>query len=228
MNHKSSNKGLFGRVLLAFIPGILGIGALFFVPAGTFNYWQAWLYLSILGFLTAVAGTYLFLKDPEALRRRLLRREREPSQKKIVNISGIFLVAAFVLPGLDKRWGWSAVPVWVVLLANGLTILAFLLFLLVMRENSYGSRIITVENGQRVISTGPYAVVRHPMYVAMLIIYLAEPLALGSYWAMLPALGMIPIFIARIRYEEMLLKKDLTGYKAYCDEVKYRLLPGIW
>jgi len=228
MNHNPSNKGLIGRVLLAFIPGILGIGALFFVPAGTFNYWQAWLYLSILGFLTAVAGTYLFLKDPEALRRRLLRREREPSQKKIVNISGLFLVAAFVLPGLDKRWGWSAVPVWVVLLANGLTILAFLLFLLVMRENSYGSRIITVENGQRVISTGPYAVVRHPMYVAMLIIYLTEPLALGSYWAMLPALGMIPVFIARIRNEETLLKKDLTGYEAYCDEVNYRLLPGIW
>ena len=228
MNHNPSNKGLIGRVLLAFIPGILGIGALFFVPAGTLDYWQAWLYLSILGFLTAVAGTYLFLKDPEALRRRLLRREREPSQKKIVNISGIFLVAAFVLPGLDKRWGWSAVPVWVVLLANGFTILAFLLFLLVMRENSYGSRIITVENGQRVISTGLYAVVRHPMYVAMLIIYLAEPLALGSYWAMLPALGMIPIFIARIRNEETLLKKDLTGYEAYCDEVNYRLLPGIW
>jgi len=228
MNHKSSNKDLIGRVLLAFIPGILGIGALFFVPAGTLDYWQAWLYLSILGFLTAVAGTYLFLKDPEALRRRLLRREREPSQKKIVNISGIFLVAAFVLPGLDKRWGWSAVPVWVVLLADGLTILAFLLFLLVMRENSYGSRIITVEQGQTVIRTGPYAVVRHPMYVAMLIIYLAEPLALGSYWAILPALGMIPVFVARIRNEETLLKRDLPGYEAYCDEVKYRLLPGIW
>lgn len=228
MNHKSSNKGLIGRVLLAFIPGILGIGALFFLPAGTFNYWQAWLYLGILCLLTAVVGIYLFLKDPEALRRRLLRREREPSQKKIVNFSGLFLVAAFVLPGLDKRWGWSNVPVWVVLLADGLTILAFLLFLLVMRENSYGSRIITVEQGQTVIRTGPYAVVRHPMYVAMLIIYLAEPLALGSYWAILPALGMIPVFVARIRNEETLLKQDLPGYEAYCDEVKYRLLPGIW
>jgi len=228
MNHKPSNKGLIGRVLLAFIPGILGIGALFFIPAGTFNYWQAWLYLGVLGLLTAVAGTYLFFKDPEALRRRLLRREREPSQKKIVNISGLFLVAAFVLPGFDKRWGWSNVPLWIVLLADGLTILAFILFLLVMRENSYGSRIITVEQGQRVISTGPYAVVRHPMYVAMLIIYLAEPLALGSYWAILPALGMIPVFIARIRNEEMLLKQELPGYEAYCDEVKFRLLPAIW
>jgi len=228
MNHKPSYKGLIGRVLLAFIPGILGIGALFFIPAGTFNYWQAWLYLGVLGLLTAVAGIYLFLKDPEALRRRLLRREREPSQKKIVNISGLFLVAAFVLPGFDKRWGWSNVPLWIVLLADGLTILAFILFLLVMRENSYGSRIITVEQGQRVISTGPYAVVRHPMYVAMLIIYLAEPLALGSYWAILPALGMIPVFIARIRNEEMLLKQELPGYEAYCDEVKFRLLPAIW
>lgn len=228
MNHNPSNKNLIGRVLLAFIPGILGIGALFFLPAGTFNYWQAWLYLSILGFLTAVAGVYLFLHDPEALRRRLLRREREPSQKKIVNISGLFLVGAFILPGMDKRWGWSNVPVWVVLLADGLTILAFLLFLLVMRENSFGSRIITVEKGQRVISTGPYAVVRHPMYVAMLIIYLTEPLALGSYWAILPALGMIPVFITRIRNEELLLKQELPGYEAYCDEVKFRLLPGIW
>ena len=104
----------------------------------------------------------------------------------------MFLIAAFVLPGLDKRWGWSSVPAWVVILSDGLTILAYFLFLMVMRENSYGSRIITVEKGQTVIQTGPYAVVRHPMYVAMLIIYLTEPLALGSYWAMLPALEMIP------------------------------------
>ena len=192
MNNHPTNKGLIRRVLLTFIPGIVGIGALFFIPAGTFNYWQAWLYLSILGLLTAVAGIYLFLRDPDALRRRLLRREQDSSQKKSIKISGLFLIAAFVLPGLDKRWGWSSVPAWVVILSDGLTILAYFLFLMVMRENSYGSRIITVEKGQTVIQTGPYAVVRHPMYVAMLIIYLTEPLALGSYWAMLPALEMIP------------------------------------
>ncbi len=228
MTHEPSNKSLIGRVLLTFIPGIVGIGALFFIPAGTIEYWQAWLYLSILGVLTAVAGIYLFLRDPDALRRRLLRREQESSQKKIIKISGLFLVAAFVLPGLDKRWGWSSVPVWVVILCDGLTILAYLLFLMVMRENSYGSRIITVEKGQTVIRTGPYAVVRHPMYVAMLMIYLTEPLALGSYWAILPALGMIPVIIARIKNEEMTLEQNLPGYIEYCDVVKYRLLPGLW
>lgn len=228
MNNHPSTIGLVGRVLLTFIPGIAGVGALFFIPAGTFNYWQAWLYLSILGFLTAIAGIYLFLRDPDALRRRLLRREKDSSQKKIIKISGLFLIAAYILPGLDKRWGWSGVPVWVVIFSDSLTILAYLLFLMVMRENTYGSRIITVENGQTVIRTGPYAVVRHPMYVAMLIIYLAEPLALGSYWAILPALAMIPVMIARIKNEEMTLKQNLTGYTEYCDEVKFRLLPGIW
>lgn len=162
------------------------------------------------------------------MRRRLLRREQDSSQKKSIKISGLFLIAAFVLPGLDKRWGWSSVPAWVVILSDGLTILAYFLFLMVMRENSYGSRIITVEKGQTVIQTGPYAVVRPPMYVAMLIIYLTEPLALGSYWAMLPALAMIPAIIARIKHEEMTLEQNLPGYTEYCDVVKYRLLPGIW
>lgn len=228
MNHTPSKTGLVGRVLLTFIPGIVGIGALFFIPAGTFDYWQAWAYLSILCLLTASVGVYLFVKDPDALRRRLLSRERDASQKKIVNISGLFLVAAFVLPGLDRRWGWSNVPAWTVLLCDGLTILAFFIFLRVMRENSYGARIITVEKGQTVIQTGPYAIVRHPMYVAMLIIYLTEPLALGSYWAVLPALGMIPVFVARIVNEEKILDQQLPGYTDYRVRVKYRLVPGIW
>ena len=155
-------------------------------------------------------------------------REREKAQKRIISFSWLWFLLAFLLPGLDHRFGWSNVPVGVVLLAGLLVLLGYGLVFWVFRANSYASRVIEVAQGQQVIDSGPYAIIRHPMYIGSIVLYIFSPLALGSWWAMIPALPIIPILVLRILNEEKLLVKDLPGYEAYLKKVKYRMLPGVW
>ena len=155
-------------------------------------------------------------------------REKETEQKLITKFSYVYFLLAFLLPGFDKRFEWSNVPVAVVIVADILVLLGYGMFFLVLRENRYASRIIEVEQEQKVISSGPYAIVRHPMYLGISLMYILSPLALGSYWAMIPAILIIPVIIARIRNEESVLARDLSGYQEYMQKTRYRLIPGMW
>ena len=202
--------------------------ALFFIPAGTLAYWEAWIYLGILLSLMLLVLRYLFKNDPQLLARRMRLRERETAQKRIIQVSYPIVLLMFLLPGFDRRWEWSQVPAYVVALADVLVVLGYGMFFLVMRENPYASRVVEVEKGQRLITTGPYAWVRHPMYLGVSLLYVATPLALGSYWAVLPALLIVPLLVVRIIHEEKVLQRNLPGYAAYQQTTRYRLIPGLW
>lgn len=208
--------------------GAVILGALFFVPAGTWRYWQAWAWLGTLFVPMSLVLVYLARRDPALLERRLKARESAHEQRVAVVLAGVALVASLLVASLDRRFGWSHVPVPVVVAALVLVLLSYGLFFLVMRENSYASRVIEVAEGQQVISTGPYAVVRHPMYVAANLMYLVTPLALGSWWALIPAVLVLPGMILRILDEERQLRAQLPGYAEYCTRVRWRLVPGIW
>lgn len=204
------------------------MGLVFFVPAGTFRYWQAWTYMAVLFIPMLVFVSYYLKKDPGLLERRMRTREKEHKQKTIITLSLPVFIAVLLTPGLDRHFGWSAVPPFVVIIADIIILAGYGLFVLVMRENRYASRVIEVEEDQKVISTGPYAVVRHPLYLAGLTIYLFSPLALGSFWAVPPALLLVVIYRARIQNEEKVLAEKLPGYREYLKRVKFRLIPGIW
>jgi protein-S-isoprenylcysteine O-methyltransferase Ste14 len=217
-------KAAFLRVSI----GIPIVALIILLPAGRWDYWQGWMYLATLFIpMFAVLATF-FRKDPALLERRMRMREKETAQRKIIAVSYLYFLAAFILPGLDVRFGWSNVPPLVSILANCLVFAGYMTFVWVMTVNSFLSRTVEVDADQRVVTTGPYAIVRHPMYSGITLLYLASPVALGSYWALLPALLIIPILVARIRNEEVVLRRDLPGYSAYTQKVKYRLLPGIW
>jgi protein-S-isoprenylcysteine O-methyltransferase Ste14 len=201
---------------------------LFFVPAGTWRYWEAWVYMAILLIPVFFVMRHLLKHDPEFLERRMRTREQHAPQKWVIALSFLWFLLAFTLPGFDKRFGWSEVPVWAVLLADLVVLLGYGVILLVFRENRYASRVVEVMEGQKVISSGPYAVVRHPMYVGVLMMYLATPVALGSWWALLPALLIVPLLIARIINEERVLAANLPGYAEYMQQTRKRLIPGIW
>ena len=171
---------------------------------------------------------YLYKNDPELLKRRLRMKERQKTQRLIQIVMWPFFLLAFIIPGFDYRWHWSDVPLTIVVLSDVLVLLSYLFIGLVFKTNSYASRIIEVEKGQKVITTGPYAIVRHPMYLGVLIMYIFSPLALGSYWALIPALLIVPILFIRIIGEEKELLENLEGYKEYVMKTKYRLIPGIW
>jgi protein-S-isoprenylcysteine O-methyltransferase Ste14 len=226
-NHLSKNdliKMVLIRVIL-FIPAMLLI---FFLPAGSFSFWQAWVYLAILFIPMLFVMNYLFKNNPKLLERRMRMREKESTQKKIVKFSTIFFLLAFILPGFDFRWGWSHVPIVLVVFSELLVLLGYFLVFLVFKENSFTSRIVEVEQDQKVISSGPYAIVRHPMYSGVIMMYFFTPLALGSWWALIPASFIIPTLVLRILNEELLLTRELPGYKEYTQKVKFRLMPGIW
>ena len=217
-------KMVFVRLLIM-IPLLL---AMFFLPAGTFAYWEAWLYLTVLLIPMVFVLIYLLRNDPELLERRMRMREKEASQKMIIKLGSLYYLLIFLIPGFDKRFGWSNVPIVVVIVADVLVLMGYGIFFLVLRENRYASRIIEVELGQEVISSGPYAIVRHPMYLGVSLMYILSPLALGSYWATIPSLLIIPLLVARIRNEESVLGRELKGYKEYMQKTKYRLIPGLW
>jgi protein-S-isoprenylcysteine O-methyltransferase Ste14 len=214
--------------ILRLVFGIPIIGALFFWPAGTFDYWQAWVWFAVLFIPMGISLFFLVKRDPTLLERRIKTNETRPEQKRIIAFSVIYFLIAFLLPGFDQRFGWSTVPVWVVLLADLFVLAGYTLYILVLNANSYASRVIEVMQGQQVISTGPYALVRHPMYLAMILMMVASPLALGSYWAAIPSIALIFLLAARVKNEEELLLKELNGYREYTQKTRYRLIPFIW
>lgn len=225
---QTAHPDLIKKVALRVALAVPAMMALFFIPAGTLAYWEAWLYLAVILIPMFFALRYLLKNNPQLLERRMQMREKEAAQQRVIKFSLLYFLLAFILPGLDKRWGWSDVPVWVVIAADLLVLLGYAIIVMVFKENQYAARTVRVEEGQKVISSGPYAVVRHPMYVGVVLMYLASPLALGSYWALLPALLIIPILVARIINEEQVLERELNGYHDYQQSTKYRLLPGVW
>jgi len=221
-------KKLRNVVIFRFFLLIIIFGLMFFLPAGTIQYWQAWIFCGILFIPMIFVLIYLLKNNPELLERRMKMKEKEKPQKLIIKLSMLVFITAFIIPGLDYRLNWSDVPLTVIIIADVIIFLGYLLFFFVLKENSYASRIIEVENDQIVISTGPYAIIRHPMYLAVLLIYVFSPLALGSYWAMLAIFPLPILIVFRIINEEKVLIKKLPGYKVYTQRVKYRLIPFIW
>ena len=218
-------------ILLATLRLVIGfpiIGLLFFWPAGTFNYWQAWLWMAILFLPLMGMFLYLIQRDPALLERRVRTGEQRPEQRRIIAVSALFLILIFLLPGFDKRYGWSSVPVWLAIVADIIVLAGFALNFLVIRVNTYASRVVEIQEGQQVITSGPYALVRHPMYLSIILILLATPVALGSYWGVIPTIAYLPLLAARAKNEEELLVNDLAGYREYMQKTRYRLFPGIW
>ena len=198
------------------------------LPAGRWDYWQGWMYIFTLFIPMFFIFSYLLKNDPALLERRMRMREKEAAQRKIIAISYLYFLVAFIMPGLDVRFGWSNVPPLVSIIADVLVFVGYMGFFWVLLTNSFLSRTVEVDADQRVISSGPYAIVRHPMYAAVTIMYIASPLALGSYWAMIPATLIVPLLVARIYNEEQVLRRELPGYGEYIQTVRFRLLPGIW
>lgn len=223
-----SRKRLAAGAAARCIAGFAALSLLFFLPAGTLAYWEAWAYLATLFVPMIFVLAWLVRNDPASLERRLRYRERERAQKLIMGISYIQFLATFCLPGFDRRFGWSDAPAAMVIAADALVLVGYGIFFLTIRENRYASRTIEVERAQPVVSSGPYALVRHPMYSGITLLLLLSPLALGSYWAMIPSLCIVPIIVARIRNEESVLARDLAGYVDYMRAVRFRLVPGLW
>ena len=223
-----SRPQLIRMALVRIVAGIILLAALLLLPAGTLNYWQAWAYLATLFVPMTLVFAYLISHDPALLERRMRMKEKQQTQALIIKLGSLCYALIFLLPGLDKRFGLSEIPFAHVIAADVCVLLGYGLFIRVLQENSYASRIIEVAQDQRVITTGPYARVRHPMYSAVLLMFLATPVALGSWWAMLPAVLLVAVIVARIIDEERLLAQELKGYKEYMLNTRYRLLPGIW
>lgn len=205
---------------------LIVLGGVLFVSAGSLRFWEAWIYWSGFSILTLFITIFFLKKSPELLSRRMQYKEKETTRKPPAFLNLWFL--CYVIPGLDFRFHWSTVPVWLVIAANGIVFLGYIFIILVFNENSYASTVIQVEKEQRVITTGPYAIVRHPMYLGLLLMILLTPLALGSYWAIIPALLGIPLNVFRIIGEEEVLSRELMGYKDYCLKTRYRLIPLVW
>lgn len=220
-------KNLLGQALVKFFGGLLLVGALLFAPAGTFDYWQAWLLLGVLFVPMFGAGLVMLAKSPELLRKRLNAKEEQSEQKTVIALSGLMFLAAFIAAGLSRRFG-LLLPGAVSWIFAAVFLLGYALFAEVLRENAYLSRTIEVQEGQKVVDTGLYGVVRHPMYMATLLMFLSMPLVLGSLIAFVITLAYIPIIAARIRNEEQVLEQGLEGYTDYKKRIRWRLIPGIW
>lgn len=219
---------LFLNALIKFILGFMLIGAMLFLPAGTLRYSGAWLFLALLFVPMFIMGIVLFIKAPELLEKRLNVKEKQKAQKGVVALSGLIFPIGFVLAALDFRFGWSSVPSWLVIVSSIVFLVGYGAYAEVMRENAYLSRTIEVQEGQTVVSSGLYGVVRHPMYLATLLIFLPLPLILGSYFGLIPFALYPAVIVIRILDEEKLLTKELVGYAEYKKKVKYRLIPFIW
>jgi len=222
---------LNARAWLALIIVLAVTCALLFGTAGTLQYWQAWIYVAIFGGAAALTTLYLIKNDPALLARRMRGGpmfEKERAQRIIMVFTSLGFIALLVVPALDRRFGWSVVPVWGVVLGNVLVAVGFYFILLVYRENPFTAAIVEIAANQKVIETGPYAVVRHPMYASGMLYMLGTPLALGSYWGFLALAVILPFLVWRLLDEEQLLTRDLPGYAAYRRRVRYRLVPRVW
>jgi protein-S-isoprenylcysteine O-methyltransferase Ste14 len=205
--------------------------AMLFIPAGTLRFWPGWLYGFIFAASTTALSVYFLKHDPKLVERRMKvgpAAEQRPAQKIIMAITLAGFILLIVLPGLDYRWHWSSVPPWLVLAANVVLALSFAIFFIVLKQNSFAASTIRVEADQPVVSTGLYAIVRHPLYSGALLLMLATPLALGSYWTLLVAFALIPVLMWRLLDEERFLTQNLPGYADYCRATRFRLIPSIW
>lgn len=219
---------LFLSALTKFLCGLVLVGALLFLPAGSFAFVGGWIFIGLLFIPMLILGAVLLVKSPELLQKRLSAKEKENTQKGVVALSGLLFLAGFIIAGLDYRFGWSHVPTWIVIVASVTLLASYALYAEVMRENAYLSRTIEVQEGQKVVSTGLYGIVRHPMYAVTIWLFLSIPLVLGSFWAFLCFLPYPVIMAVRILNEERVLSKGLEGYEDYKKKVKYRLIPFIW
>ena len=222
------DKRLFIQAIIKFIFGIVLVGALIFIPAGSLDYWNGILFMGILFIPMFVAGIVMMIKNPELLKRRLNAKETEREQKEVILFSGIMFLAGFIIAGLNYRLGWIELPGIVSVIAAVIFLIAYILYAEVLRENTYLSRTIEVSENQKVVDTGLYGVVRHPMYAVTVLLFLSMPLVLGSIISFVIFL-VYPFLIAkRIKNEEEVLEKDLSGYVEYKKKVRYRLIPFIW
>lgn len=222
------SKKIFFQAVVKFLLGIVIIAALIFIPAGTFNYLNGWIFMGILFIPMLIAGIVMMLKNPELLKSRLEAKEKQKEQSVVIKLSGLMFIVGFVLAGLDFRFKWISLPPWVTYVASGFFLLAYIMWAEVLRENTFLSRTIKVTDGQKVIDSGLYGVVRHPMYFATLILFLSMPLVLGSLVSFFVFLLYPILIIIRIINEEKFLEKELEGYIEYKKKVKYRLIPFIW
>ncbi|MBQ6545494.1 MAG: isoprenylcysteine carboxylmethyltransferase family protein [Lachnospiraceae bacterium] len=222
------DKKLFSQAIVKFVSGLLLVGVLVFLPAGTFSFWQGWLLLGILFVPMFAAGLIMMKKSPDLLRKRLNVKEEQSEQKTVILLSGIMFLAAFIFAGLNFRFGWIRLPDWVSVAAAVFFLIAYMLYAEVLRENAYLSRTVEVQENQKVIDTGLYGVVRHPMYMTTLILFLSMPLVLGSLISFVITLAYIPIIAKRIRNEEKVLEEGLEGYTDYKKRVRYKVIPYIW
>lgn len=219
---------MLARALSKFFLGVILLGILLFLPAGSFHYWQGWLLMGILFVPMFVAGLVMMTKNPDLLRKRLNAKEQENEQKTVVRLSGLLFIAAFAVAGLNWRFGWWVLPDWAVWVAAGVFVASYLLYAEVLRENTYLSRTIEVQENQKVIDTGLYGIVRHPMYMATTILFLAMPLVLASPLSFIIMLGYIPVIATRIKNEEKVLEEGLEGYREYKQKVRYKVIPFVW
>lgn len=219
---------LFLSAITKYLLGLVLVGALLFLPAGSLSYVGGWRLMGLLFGPMLIAGFVMLFRSPAFLEKRLDAREKQAAQKGVLAFSGLMFIGSFVVAGLDWRFGWSKVSLPVTIIASILFLAAYGLYAEVMRENAYLSRTIRVEEGQKVVDTGLYGIVRHPMYSATLLLFLAMPLVLGSWYALIPMAFYPAIIIVRLLNEEKLLTRELPGYEAYKQKVKYRLIPFIW
>lgn len=222
------DKKLFIQAMTKFIFGFIIIALLLFIPAGTLNYWNAWLFIGILFIPMFMVGIILMIKNPDLLSKRLNSKENESEQKVLLLLGGIMFIGGFIVAGLNYRFQWMIIPKWMIIIATIIFLLAYILYAEVLRENMYLSRIIEVQENQKVIDIGLYGIVRHPMYVSTILLFLSIPLVLGSLVSFLIFLAYPVIIVKRIRNEEQVLERGLEGYSEYKNKVKYKLIPFIW
>ena len=219
---------LFSQALMKFLFGLVIVFLLLFIPAGSVDYFNGWLFIALLFIPMFIAGIIMFLKSPELLKKRLNAKEEEKEQKIVILISGIMFLLAFILAGLNFRFGWFQLPQTVIIIASIIFILSYIMYAEVLRENMYLSRTVEVSENQKVIDTGLYGIVRHPMYTSTIFLFLSMPLVLDSLFSFMVMFIYPIVIISRIKNEEKVLERELEGYKEYKEKVKYRILPFIW
>lgn len=222
------NKKLFIQAIGKFFSGLIFVSILLFIPAGTLHYWNAWLLIGILFVPMFIAGIILMFRNPELLRKRLNVKEKEAEQKKVILFSALMFISGFVVAGLNYRFKWLVLPEWLVFAATAVFLFAYLLYAEVLRENTYLSRTVEVQENQKVVDKGLYGIVRHPMYTSTILLFLSISLVLGSFFTFIIFLVYPAIIVKRIKNEEEVLEKSLEVYSEYKKRVKYRLIPFIW
>lgn len=222
------NGNLFRQAITKVTSGLILVGALLFLPAGSFSYWNGWLLLGILFVPMIVAGFVMMKKSPQLLQKRLNAKEEQSEQKTVIVLSGVMFLAAFILAGLNFRFSWIVLPNWIVYVATAVFLFGYILYAQVLKENEYLSRTVEVQENQKVVDTGLYGIVRHPMYMSTFLLFLSMPLVLGSVISFVVMLVYIPIISKRIRNEELVLEEGLEGYSDYKKRVRYKVIPYIW